>query len=484
MSQLGPATSRFQPTASLDRSNESFQGVLFMDLDFLQAQQPISFVRGDFRRAKIDNVHFWKSDFDRADFIDAFVRLSGFESCQFGTDFLNTYFDGVHFSRNHSDTCTITDCVYENCTFLGETIINSTLSACRYKNCVFDSCDLRMNTADSLAFSKCTFRNVDFSNMTAVNFQFADCQFENVRLDPDYLGTYLFKGSAPDNIHLTYRGESLQLNAEYLSSLEVLMDSYATATRYYEVFNCAVLYNYLAQRGKTLLPLFRGVIHSINGEPAFIRKHSAERIIGLLSFYADSPAIDTNELFALVTALDDIALEEISLVDRLQIESKVSFLKNWIQAILLQWQSPRPPEAGRLYFEVTIEESDRSKVKVFLKGFFEGQANEAADVVVLGERHGSLILECVGHGAAVFSLAICLREISSTLVRIVLEFQLSAKYIRLLRDASTVKDVGKIHREIRPLLNPPSARSYENARKLAECLKELRIFSESAVKGD
>jgi uncharacterized protein YjbI with pentapeptide repeats len=458
--------------------------VLFADLDFLQAQQPISFFRGDFRRAKIDNVRFWKSDFDRAGFIDAFIRLSRFENCRFGTDFLNTYFDGVHFSYNDSDTCTITDCVYENCTFSGETIINSTLSACRYKNCVFDSCDLRMNTADTLAFTKCTFRNVDFSNMTATNFQFADCRFENVRLDPDYLGTYLFKGSAPDNIHLTSRGETLQLNAGYLSSLEVLMDSYATATRYYEVFNCAVLYNYLAQQGKTLLPLFRWVIHSINSEPPFIRKHSVERTIGLLSFYADSPAIATNELFALVVALDDIALEEISLVDRLQIESKVSFLKNWIQAILLQWQSPRPPEAEALYFEVTIEESDRVKVKTLLEGFFEDQAIEAVGVVVLGERRGSLILECIGHGATVFALAICMREISSTLVRIVLEFQLSAKYVGLLRDASTVKDVARLHKEIRPLLTPPSARSYENARKLAECVKELRIFSESAVKGD
>jgi hypothetical protein len=458
--------------------------VLFADLDFLQAQQPISFFRGDFRRAKIDNVRFWKSDFDRADFIDAFVRLSHFESCKFGTDFLNTYFDGVHFSRNHSDTCTITDCVYENCTFSSETIINSTLSACRYKNCVFDSCDLRMNTADTLAFTKCKFENVDFSNMTAVNFQFADCRFENVRLDPDYLGTYLFKGSAPDNIHLTCRGESLQLNAEYLSSLEMLMNSYSTATRYYEVFNCAVLYNYLAQRGKTLVPLFRWVIHSINSEPAFIRKHSAERIIGLLTFYADSPAIATNELFALVTALDDIAVEEISLVERLQIESKVSLLKQWIQAILLQWQSPRPPEAGALYFEVTIEESDRAKVKALLRGFFEDRASDAAGVVVLGERRGSLILECAGHGAAVFALAICLREISSTLVRIVLEFQLSAKYIRLLRDASTAKDVARLHKDIRPLLTPPPARSYGYVRKLAECVKELRIFGEGAVEGD
>jgi hypothetical protein len=262
------------------------------------------------------------------------------------------------------------------------------------------------------------------------------------------------------------------------------MDSYAKATRYYEVFNCAVLYNYLAQRGKALLPLFRGVIHSINTEPAFIRKHSAERIIGLLTFYADSPAISTNELFALVTALDDIALEEISVVDRLQIESKESFLKNWIQAILLQWQSPRPPEVGRLYFELTIAESDRTEVTVLLKGFFEGQGNDGAGLVVLGERRGSLILECVGDGAAVISLAICLREISSTLVRIVLEFQLSAKYVRLLRDASTAKDVARLHKDMRPLLNPPSARSYEYVRKLAKCVKEFRIFGESADKGD
>jgi uncharacterized protein YjbI with pentapeptide repeats len=484
MSQIGPATPRFQPTASLDRSNESFQGLLFLDLDFREAQQPISFVRGDFRRAKIDNVRFWKSNFDRADFIDAFVRASGFESCAFGSDFLNTYFDGVHFSHNDSDTCTLTDCVYENCTFSSETIVNSTLSACRYKNCIFDSCDLRMNTADTLIFTKCTFRNIDFSNMTAVNFQFADCRFENVRLDPDYLGTYLFKGSAPDNINLTYRGEIVQLNAQYLSSLEVLMDSYANATRYYEVFNCAVLYNYLAQRGKTLLPLFRGVIHSINSEPAFIRKHSADRIIALISFYADSPAIPTNELFTLVAALGDIALDDIPLVDRLQIESKMSFLKNWIQAILLQWQSPRPPEGEAVYFELTIEESDRPKVEVLLKGFFEGQADGAVGLMVVGERRGSLVLECVGHAAAVFSLAICLREISSTLIRIVLEFQLSAKYVGLLRDASTAKEVARLHKDIRPLLTPPSGRSYEYARKLAECVKELRIFGESAVQGD
>lgn len=483
MSHIGPATPRFQPSLSLDRSNESFQGVLFANLDFVQSQQPISFARGDFRRAKIDNVRFWKSNFDRADFIDAFVRLGSFEDCQFGTDFLNTYFDGVHFSGNTSDTCTITDCVYENCTFSKEAVLNSTLTACRYKNCTFEDCDFRMNTADSLEFMTCTFRNMDFSNMTAVNFQFAECRFDNVRLDPDYLGTYLFKGSVPENIHLTYRGENLQLNTGYLSSLELLMNSYAAATRYLEVFNCAVLYNHLAHRGKDLIPLFQAVIHSVNGEPAFIRRHSAERIISLLTFYADSPAIATSELFALVTSLDGISLEEIPLVDRLRIESKVSFLKNWIQAIVLQWQSPRPPESGVLYFEITVDELDRVEVEKLLHDFFEIPENGSSGVVVLGTRRGSLILECLGHGATVFGLAICLREISSSLVRVVLDFHLSAKYVRLLREATTAKDVARIHKEIIPLLTPPSARSYASARKLTESIKELRIFSESTMKG-
>lgn len=481
MSELGRPVPRFKDNGSSSRENESFQGTLFSDLDFSGDQTPISFFRSDFRQVKIEKVRFFKNNFDRADFIDAYIIQSSFQRCNFGTDFINTYFDEVIFQENQEDTCTITQCVYSKCRFRSEKFVNTTLRSCKFIECTFEDCLFEMNTADELSFEKCEFKNIDFSNMTATHFSFGSCRFYGLRVDPDYLGTYLFKGVAPEGLTYSYRGEEMHLGADYLESLERLMDFYAKTNRHYEAFNSAVLYNSFGNKGKSLRTLFQWALHSIAQEPAMRQKNSLLRIISALAFYSDSDAISLEDLLFMVQALTQLPLDTLSLVERLEVDSRITFLKDLLKENLLLWNSSRLIGRENVLFEVVLDEENQKVVETRMAALFRALRSSVGEprFEILGARRGSLVFECLASGAAVVAFATCLRRASSNVIRIVLEVQFSAKYIHLLKNAKTTEQVTKLHKSAESLLNPPSDRALKTAGDLAGFIKEIRILGNS-----
>jgi len=482
MLKLEPIDGRFQDTGNPCREKESFHGVLFSNIDFSNALVPISFFRSDFRQVKIENVTFRKNNFDRADFIDAYVTDSRFTQCHFGTDFLNTYFDAVIFERNLQDTCTVAQCAFNKCVFRHEVFRNSTFRSCRFIDCTFEECIFEMNTADQMVFEKCEFHKIDFSNMTALNFAFANCKYFEFRIDPDYLGTYLFKGTVPENIAFTLRGESVRLGADYLESLQGVMGSYARANRIFEAFNCAVLYNVFARREKSLKPVLKWAIESIADEPLLRRKNSLLRIIEALAFYTDGESISFSDLLFAAKTLGEVDLTVFPLAERLELESRLVFLRELIKENLLALNPQYFGEEGEIYFEVVTDEDEQIKVEAGMNRLFEDIVfPEDSHFRILGRRHGSIIFECTATIVAVAVFARCLRQASSNLIRIVLELRLSTKYIELLGKARTTEQVTKVHNSVKSLITPPSERANSITTELANVVKEIRILGDCAT---
>ena len=484
MSELGQPVPRFKDNGSASRENESFQGTLFSDLDFRGAHPPVSFFRSDFRQVKIEKVRFSRNNFDRADFIDAYIAQSSFERCNFGTDFINTCFDDVLFQENKEDTCTITQCIYSKCRFRMEKFINTTFRSCKFIECIFEECHFEMNTADDLSFDRCEFKNIDFSNMTATHFSFGHCRFEGLRVDPDYLGTYLFKGAAPEGLTYSYRGEDLHLGADYLESLETLMDFYAKSNRTYEAFNSAVLYNSFGKKGKSLRPIFHWALQSIAQEPAMRQTNSLLRMIAALVFYSDSDAIPLEDLFSMVQALTQLSLDKLSLTERLDVKSRITLLQELLKENLLSWNSSRLLDRDNVLFEVVLDEENQDAVETRMEALFGALQSSVGDphYEILGTHRGSLVLECLASGAAVVAFVTCLRRASSNVIRIILEVQFSAKYLHLLKNAKTTEQVTKLHKCAANLLNPPSERALKTAGDLAGLIKEIRILGDSLDK--
>ena len=422
---------RFQDSGNTHRESESFHGMLFSNLDLTSAAEPISFFRSDFRQVKIENVKFFKNNFDRADFVDAYLRNSSFSECQFGTDFLNTYFDSIRFEKNREDTCTASQCIYHKCTFKGEVFRNSTIRECRFLSCRFEDCVFEMNTADTLSFEDSEFHGIDFSNMTALNFAFANCRFYELRIDPDYLGTYLFKGSTPEGLSYSYRGEDLHSEADFLESIQSMMGAYARSNRIFEAFNSAILYNSFAKKGKSLQPIFKWAIENIANEPTIRRKNSFLKIVSALAFYSDSDVISPNDLLYVIQALFESDLTSFGLTDRLELESRFSFLRELVKERMLAPGTPWQSGEGYIHFEVVADEDQKKMVEDGVGNFFDALSESLGDTgfQILNVRRGSLIFECVAALAAVTAFASCLRQVSSNIIRITLEFRLSTKYI-------------------------------------------------------
>ena len=454
--------------------------MLFADLDLSKSAEPISFFRSDFRQVKIQNFKFAGNNFDRADFIDAYISNSSFTGCQFGTDFLNTYFDCVAFKDNVEDTCTIAQCVYNKCTFRGEAFRNTTFRSCRFIECLFEDCNFEMNTADELTFESSDIRRIDFSNMTALNFAFSNCKFQGMRIDPDYLGTYLFKGVAPQGINYCYRGEELRLDAEYTEALQAMMEVYVKENRYFEAFNSAILYNTFGNYGKSLHAIFKWVVDAVLEEPLIRRRSSLSRIIDALVFYSDSEAIALSDLFYMVGLLGEVPLNSFPLTERLEMESRLSFLKELTKESLLSPDSPRLANEREICFEVIVDEDQKEIAEDCLTRIFHALSASIGDAnfQILGIRHGSLIFECVATGAAVVLFTNCLRLASSNLIKIALEFRFSAKYMHLLKSARTTDQVAKVYNNAKSLMTPPTKDVYNLSNEVAKVAKELRIVAQ------
>lgn len=480
MSQIEPGARRFHDTGNPKREKENFHGLLFADLDFSKSIEPISFFRSDFRQVKVQNVGFFGNNFDRADFIDAYIASSSFTACQFGTDFLNTYFDRVTFSGNSEDTCTIAQCVYNKCTFHRELFKNTTFRTCKFIECVFEDCIFEMNTADEIAFESSEFHRIDFSNMTAVNFAFSNCIFFGLKIDPDYLGTYFFKGQPPEGISYSYKGEELQLGSEYTDALQAMVEVYVNENRYFEAFNSAILFNTFGNRGKSLRAIFKWVVNAVLDEPPIRRINSLSRLIDALVFYSDSEAIALSDLFFMIGLLTEVPLISMPLTQRLEMESRLGFLKELTKENLFAPDSSRLANERQICFEVVADEGVKDAVDKNLRSFFQAVSRSLGDTnfQILGIRHGSLIFECVATGAAVVLFTNCLRLASSNLIRVALEFRFSAKYFELLESARTTEQVAKVYNSAKSLMSPPTKEASNFSNDLAKLAKEIRIVAQ------
>lgn len=480
----------FADTGNSDQGERNFQHFLFKDLDFTGRSEPISFFRSDFRGVKVDNVKFYKNNFDRADFLNAYVLNSTFLDCFFGTDFTNVIFNNVKFVGNKEDTCAYYNCKFINCLFEEETIINTTNRNSTYVSCIFNNCTFKQNSFEDLHYSTSSFDSVSFADMGAYNLDFTSCNFNQTIVDPDYLGSYLIKDSDIKGLEYRYRGKVLTFTGEIVDDLRMLSIFYLENQRFYESLNSILIANQISNTEVHITSLFEKVIELINEDTHELRRNQQfEKIITMLVFYSDSKIISPENLFFIIGLLHGDQIKFNSLADRLKYRSNLQLLEDTVKSNLLELGIWNFDPKQIIYSEFEINEEDFEVFKTEISGFIAAIENEYGfdhniSFEIVGTRKGSLIVEIVQYAISAFCLATIAKSLISKIIEIKMEYKISEKTIMLLETGSMddIKNWEKKAEIARRIQKKPSDEIYKKANPLLKLIKSFNIFPNTFFK--
>lgn len=480
----------FTDTGNSDRSTENFQHQVFENIDFTGREVPISFYRSDFRSVRMDHMVFYKNNFDRADVVNAFITDSRFNECKWGTDFMNTVFMRSHFQGNQMDTCTIDNCYFDHCEFIEEQVINTSNRGSTYKNCRFDNCKLEMNSFNEINFIDSSIHKVDISSMGAYDLSFDNCTFSDVTIDPDYLGSYLFKNCLIDQLQYSYRGKDFLLTGDIKKDLGSLALFYKENERYYEAFNTTILFRHYGDASLSVMHHFQNIIKSIYKNPnELVKKDQLNRIIKALIFYADSDLISVDEVFYLIGYFKELDFDFFGLKDKLAFLSNIDLLAKTIESYLFDCGRVRlTTSLSQVYAEIQIEEENLDVFKQSFDSFFKTAMNEYNHEIkvgyhIVGTRKGSLIVEIIGYAVGFYVLAVILKSTVSKLLEIRMEYKLFQKADQFIEDKIT--DIPEFVRStptIRKLMSQPSDELLKKSKPLAQLMKQFHLFPNAVLK--
>jgi uncharacterized protein YjbI with pentapeptide repeats len=439
----------FADNGESKRECENFQRFIFKDIDLSHREDPISFFRSDFRGTKIVNVHFSRNNFNRADFVNSIIMRSSFTGCKYGTDFINCLFEDVKFTDNQQKGSSIIGCVFENCQFEKESFTDTTMRNCEFNNCSFLNCVFEMNTFDELSFTSSKFSNINFANMGAYNFYFVDCIYDNFNIDPDYLGTYLFKNSFLREITFYYRGKLVRLDLDYIDVIYGFIQLYGKAGRYIEMFNLIILYNYLSGSMDSLQTWFINIMEYIfKNNNTLENKNNIKKIFTILVFYINSNMIQKEDYFYFVMILEDLFNKVNNFEEKLIYFNQLNTLKANIEKNFLNWGESIPFNSNtNLYIELTIDDSKKdlvlglidSSIQKIGKEFYDNTPN-ASLYNIVGFRKGSLVISIISTVIIIYTLITYLKKCSKDVMITYFNY----KVIKLSYVANTFPKLKKI----------------------------------------
>lgn len=478
---------KFSDTGEIKREKENFQNFLFENIDLSKHSEPISFFRSDFRGSKVINSHFYKNNFDRADFIDSYVSHSTFEKCCFGTDFINTYFSHSNFIQNTNDGCSIVNCTFNECNLSEEVFTNCTIRDCVFINCTLQKCKMEMNTVSEILFDGCTFNRINLAHQGAYNFKFNACQLSDVIVDPDYIGSYLFKETDLTKIRYQYRGADFNLNSDQIDNLKALSEFYSNSRRYYEAFNLIILINSISPHKNSLLEAFKSVIVNILSDKHALRKfNNLNNVLSTLEFYCNSNDIETLDFIDMLKVFDSINQATLPFKEYLTIRSKLGLVQSLFEDALLSWNSNRLPGQGQFYSVLEINEEELSVTLNTLDHFFTsvakeyfGHADSSKCYSVVGTWRGSFFIEIIGSALAISLLGACIKKFTYDISKSVFVIKTTRKANKLIDKANNEKKFKKSIKLARLGLKEPTEETKDKATKLASLLKDIQIFTKA-----
>lgn len=346
-----------------------------------------------------------------------------------------------------------------------------------------------MNSFNDLNFIKCSFKSIDFANMGAYDLTFDGCHLKAVTMDPDYFGSYLFKNTHIDNIEFTYRSKEFRLSGSFFDDLQSLAIFYLEHGRYYEAFNTTLLFRHFAKVPVSIFSYFEKLIGLIKEESNnLIKQEQINRIIKILIFYTNSELLKPDELFYFVGWLKELKLDFFTLSERLSFLNNIDLLSKTIEAYLFDFKPTSIKDDFRpIYAEIQIAEADLGEFEIALNDFFnefmsENELPEQSGYHILGTRKGSLIVELIGYAIGLYVLATILKSTVSKFFEIKIEYSLTIKAQKLIReDINTTDDLTKIAPLIRKTMAPPSDEIFKKAKPLANLMKQFHLFPNALV---
>lgn len=470
----------FYDTGEIKQEAKNFQGYLFADIDLRKSKEPISFYRSDFRSTKFSNYHLFKNNFDRADFIDSYLSDGTIENCTFGSDFINTLFHQSLITNNSFESCTLTNCRFNECNFSGGTFKEITMRECKFSNCTFDQVGFEMNTIDEITFKNCRFENMDFSNMTAINLYFINCSFNDFTIDPDYLGSCFVIGDFFGQTNFIYRGHKLDLFDEQKELVEGFINLYQDTNRYYELINLYFLQNNLT--GSLSEDILKVIPSVFREENDLVKDYHLKKILDLLKFYLASDKIDLKTYFIMISVIDQSLAAEKDQSYLMLITNKLNFLKLSLEnEALRRMQGDNGVDDRVVLMQIELGINEIERAEKMVTQYFEQEAfgSYSPDKFyqVISIRPGSVIVEILCYAFLAIPLSMIVKRTMSNITDTIFEYKFKKTGIKMLEQAKSAKDINAVKKVYYDSKVKEGAIISKGGKEdLTDVLKSLKVF--------
>jgi len=498
---------QFIDDGRLDRSKESFQGIVFKD--FMQeAQVAISFHRSDFRGASILRCHFKGNDFSRADFISTRFISSSFSECDFAISHMsNSVFEDCSFCANVNFNPDLYRCDLFDCTFVNQNVFRSTWRDNRFKNCEFKNFSIEKSTIENVIFEDCDLEGVDLSQVSAIDIVFKNCNIKNIILDPDYVGSYMFLSTPLDNVKFSYRSNDLEFSLLRYSDVISLGKHFETQDRWSEAFNLQVI-GLQVHPGRFTDSVIaeEWMYYASKSIESDIPSDAAEniaRMFRVARFYLESGVISISSVLMILSFSDELCRARLNvLVNERLCTGKALLLESLHNLINIEELIALDQQHGMMVqFQVQIESDDAALVEHLFRDVTTRVLNTTGiPCTVTRIGYGSVLVEAVSLLLFVLVFFRLARSASYNMAEIKIVNQVEKRVSEIVRDSKDAASAIAIMKEFKDNLpkEPPiskmmiketteigktvNALSREirsSSSELLSLVKEVRIFLNS-----
>lgn len=478
MSHLQPAKVFYDTGEDLLES-KNFQGFLFRDIDFRKREKPLSFFRSDFRGSKFDLFTLYQNNFDRADFIDSYFNNGTIENCYFGSDFNNTYFNGIKFVGNQFESCSFYNCIFNGCSFTGGIFKEVNLRECKFLNCRLEHPVFQANTVDEIEFSQCQFEEVDFSNMTMMNIYFSYCTYSGVSIDPDYLGSYFIKGDFLEGTKFKYRGHEIKLFEKQQEVVNGLIHLFGDTNRYYEQFNLLILK--AAINGSLEASQLLNIVGASLEEPSqLIRDAQLKKIFQCIQFYATGSKVPLRVYFLIIGAIEEAIENKTDIGVSLWFSNQLAYTKAVVEKELID-VGDTEFNTTKVFVEVQLNLDSVSEGERILRTFLDlvgyGRSQDSSTLYeIISIRKGSVIVEILCYGFTALALSAIVKSTTRNLMETVFIYKFLSKGTKLLKKAESKKDLLNVKELVSDGKGYLKLAGTDEGNALKSLMKSMKVF--------
>lgn len=491
-----PALARqFIDDGRLDRSKESFQGIVFKGLR-QEPDKAISFSRSDFRGANISDCHFHSNNFTRADFISARVMNTRFVSCDFMTSFIsNSIFENCLFKNNKNFNSDIYRCDMINCNFVNQPVSRAIWRDLRFTRCLFSGFPIERSTVENVTFTECDLSNADLSQMSAMDIIFENCCVEGTILDPDYLGSYIFISTPLNKLKFSYRTRNLEFSLSNPSDLVSLGHYLETQGRWSEAFNMKIIGMQLHPsvfQNNTLPEAW--MLYLTNSIKLDIPSDASENILRMFriaKLYLLSGGISISDTLMFIAFSNEISrvsmnglAHEALHTGRASLLGKLQDIHNLDKLLTMDRHS-----LNKFRFQVQFESKDEYTVGQKFSGVMDRiSAETGMTYQVLRIGYGSVLVEAISTLVIILIFFRAARSASYNLAEMRVAHHASKRFAEIARNAKDMKTaIGaiKTFRESLPPDPPISEVMFselvETGKSIATLVREIRTAGDDIL---